>query len=448
MAIELTAAISGVADGTPAWAVIRRTRSGASVEEGLLATGDSGLEVPKALDGVCAVLSVPSHQVVMRVLELPTADSEELASMVALQVDKFSPFPLDQMVVSHEVLVSREDGCFVLAAAARTTAIEAAGKRYTDAGIQIGRVDVLLLGRWKTLQDAGQLVMEGRETLVLLDGGSVDVLTHEGGVPVALSGLGEVSDPGDPETAEDLAQEITHLMMGLDSERGRSAMSSVSIWSEAQNGNMLAETLQKRLNQAVRQYSFEHVETALSGTVRRIPHVPPVGALLDLTPPAWREEEARQAFRRRMIALTGFFLGVWLLLAGGVWGIPFWQQRANDRLKAAETRWLEPANQVRRLRMQVQIIQRYMDRRTSALECLREISLLQPSGVDLISFTYRKDEGLELVGEADSGALVIQYNQRLNASDLFDNVRAGPRTLTSRQRHRFSFEVSLKQENP
>ncbi len=447
MATELSAAVAGLAGGTAAWAVLRRGRAGTGMEEGVLAIDTDGAAVPKGLKGgVVAVLAVPSHQVVMRVLEFPVADAAELACMVELQVDKFSPFPLDQMVVSHEVLALREGASTVLVAAARSSVIRAAGQRFTDAGIRIGRVDTLLLGRWQTLLDAGQLVMEGRETLVLVDGGGVDVLTHEAGVPVALSGLGEVLAPADADTAGELAQEIVHLLMGLEAERGRPSLSAVSVWSEAGEGAPLANALHRSLNQPVRECPLETIPTAVSGTVRRAQHTPPVGAPLDLTPLTWREAGRLQMWRRRVIAAGVLLLGGWLLLAGVVFGVPFWQRVSNERLKAVEGRWQEPANHVRRLRMQVQIIRRYMDRRTSALECLREISLLQPPGVDLTSFTYRKGDGLELIGEADSGALVILYNQRLNASVLFDNVKAGPRTLTRQQRHRFSFEITFKKE--
>lgn len=448
MATELTAAVTEHSDSTAAWVMVRSGRGGPEIEEGVFSPGSDQREGRGPLKGASVVLAVPSHQIVMRVLELPAADPDELAGMVSLQVDKFSPFPLDQMVVSHEVLARREGGCAVLAVAARCSMVNAAGQRFKDAGIKICRVDALLLGRWQTLMDSGQLAKDGRETLVLVDGGGVDILTHEAGIPVALSGLGEVPSAGDAATASDLAQEIEHLLMGLEAERGRVSLSSIAVWSQANEGHALAEALQVRLKKSVKENALDRLPSAVSGTVKRAQNPAIVGTLLDLTPPAWRTVERGHLFRRRLILATGALLGGWLLLAGIGWGGVAWQRAQVQRLKAAELRWMEPANAVRRLRTQVQMIRRYMDRRTSALECLREISLLQPPGVDLTSFTYRKGDGMELVGEADSGALVIQYNEKLNASPLFASVKAGPRTLTSKQRHRFSFEITFEKETP
>lgn len=449
MAVEATLAIAEMPDGRTAWASWRHGRGAAITAEGFSGAGEDGKvpAIPDANAAKTAVLALPSSKMVMRVLEFPVTDADELTAMTELQVDKFAPFPLDQMVVSHEVLAQQEGRSIVLAAAARVAVVSEAGRRMVAThGVRIGRVDALLLGRWQTLKKAGQIEDHGRETLVLLDDSGVDVLTHEAGVPVGLSGLGDVPALIDTASADDLAQEIAHLQMGIEADRGHIPQSLITVWSDNRDVSALVRALQSRVRGDVRERSLENLPSAISGVAERAAN--PGDGLLDLTPPAWRETDQAQRFRRRMMLAVGLLLGVWLLLGAGGWGLLAWQRARVAQLQAADLRWLEPANAVRRLRTQAQLIQRYMDRRTSALECLREISLLQPPGVDLASFTYRKGDGLELVGEADSGALVIQYNERLNASALFETVKAGPRTLTNRQRHRFSFEITFKKEDP
>ncbi len=447
MAVEATIAVAELPDGRTAWASWRHGRGAAMTDEGFFGQDDGKASaITDAKAARMAVLALPSSQMVMRVLEFPVTDPAELTAMTELQVDKFAPFPLDQMVVSHEVLSQQEGRSIVLAAAARVSVVSEAGQRLVAAhGVHVGRVDALILGRWRTLQKAGQIEDHGRETLVLVDDSGVDVLTHEAGVPVGLSGLGNVPALIDPDSACDLAQEIAHLLMGIEADRGQIPQSLVTVWSGKRDVSALVSALQSRVRGNVRERSLEILPSAISGVAERAANSGDA-RLLDLTPPAWRDIEAKKLFRRRLIMTVSLLLGGWLLLAALGWGLLVWQRAQVAQLQAAELRWIEPANAVRRLRTQAQLIQRYMDRRTSALECLREISLLQPDGVDLASFTYRKGEGMELVGEADSGALVIQFNEKLNRSVLFATVKAGPRTLTARDRHRFSFEITFRKE--
>lgn len=451
MAVDAALAVTEFPDGRTAWASWRRGRGGADITaEGFFGPeGSTATAIPDKTAARTGILALPSRHMVMRVLEFPVTDPAELTAMTELQVDKFAPFPLDQMVVSHEVLAQQEGRSIVLAVAARIAVVSEAGQRVRAAhgGLQIARVDALLLGRWQTLRKAGQIEDKGRETLVLVDEVGVDVLTHESGVPVGLSGLGDVPELIDTASAGDLAQEIMHLLMGIEVERGRQEQSVITVWSDGRDVSALIGALQSRVSMPVRQRLLGTLPSAVSGVAGRAA----LGTgtrLLDLTPPAWRQTEASHDFRRRLILITGILLGGWLLLAAGGWGLMAWQRARVAQLRAAELRWLDPANAVRRLRMQAQLIQRYMDRRTSALECLREVSMLQPSGVDLASFTYRKGDGLKLEGEADSGALVIEYNEKLNASELFETVKAGSVTMTPKGRHKFSFEIAFKKETP
>ncbi len=449
MAVDAVLAVAELPDGRTAWASWRRGRGADTTADGFF--GPEGVEataIPDKSVTRAAILALPSSQMVMRVLEFPVTDPAELTAMTELQVDKFAPFPLDQMVVSHEVLAQQEGRSIVLAVAARIAVVIEAGQRLTAAhGLRIVRVDALLLGRWQTLREAGQIEDKGRETLVLVDESGVDVLTHEAGVPVGLSGLGDVPVSIDAASADDLAQELMHLLMGIEVERGRQAQSVITVWSDGRDASALIGALQSRASIPVRQRLLGTLPSAVSGVAGRAA-LDTGSRLLDLTPPAWHQTEAAHDFRRRLILITGILLGGWLLLAAGGWGLMAWQRARVAQLESADQRWSEPAGAVRRLRTQAQLIQRYMDRRTSALECLREVSMLQPPGVDLASFTYRKGDGLKLEGEADSGALVIEYNEKLNASELFETVKAGPRTLTAKGRHRFSFEIIFKKETP
>jgi hypothetical protein len=434
-----------------AWATLRHAKEGPEcAAEGRyerLVEEESGVEeessvAPQPLAEIksSVVLALPPTQLLMRVLEFPAVGDDELADMVELQVDKFYPFPIDQMVVAHEVLSRDEQNCAVLVAAAKETAIDEAADVLKAQGLRIRRVDVALMGRWKTIGDAGQLAKAGRETLVIVSEGTVEVLTHESGTPIALSCLGRTPDLTDAGMADDIAQEVAHLLMGLEVERGRHADgSAITLWSEEPLA-VFGAALQQACDVAVGERSLGMLPPVAHGVALR---EMTGDALLDLTPSLWRQTETSKRTRRQMLVAGLSVLGAWGLFVGGGLGWLAFEKGRLAQLEEDEVRWLEPANEVRRLRLQVNMIERYMDHTYSALECLREISAIQPQGVDLTSFTYRKGEGMDIDGEADSGPLVNQFNEALNQSELFNDVKPGTRTMTRKGRHRFSFDITF-----
>ncbi|MBT3192827.1 MAG: pilus assembly protein PilM [Verrucomicrobia bacterium] len=385
------------------------------------------------------VLALPSTQLLLRILELPAVDDDELAGMVELQVDKFSPFPIDQMVVSHEVLARDANDCTVLVAAAKESAVDVARETLVQEGLRIERVDAALMGRWTSLVASGELAVTGREALVIVTDDTVEMLTHEGGTLVALNCLGTVHDLADPEVAADMAQEVSHLLMGIELERGRATEQQVTLWSDeplppfvSALSTACGVTVGERLLGKLPTVSHGAAARSLAG-----------GALLDLTPASWTSAASAKRTRRMMLVSALVVLGLWGVFVGGGLGWIAFERARLHGLEAEAKRWSEPANAVRRLRLQVSLIERYTDRTYSALEILREISQLQPEGTDLTTWTYRKGEGLSIDGEADSGPLVNAFNEQLNQSALFTDVKPGTRTLTRAGRNRFSFDIQF-----
>ncbi len=423
------------------WVILRPGRSGfQNAGEGKLERSEEGALEPGALAAIKtpAVLAIPSTQLLLRVMELPAVDDDELAGMVELQIDKFSPFPIEQMVVSHEVLSRSETSCTVVVAAVREMFVNEIGDLLSENGIKIARVDSELLGCWKNLVDSGQLADSGRETLVLVSGDTVEVLTHESGVLIGISCLGRVDGFSDQGTVAEIARDVAHLIVGVEVEYGRAGQSKIALWSDRDGLAPFVGALRDACGAEIEERSLEILPNALYGSaVRYLSGV----AQVDLKPASWRERERAKRFRRQLIGSTFGILGVWAVLVGSCLGWLAFEQSRLNALNAEADRRLGPANEVRQLRLQVNMIERYTDSTYSALECLREISSVQPEGVDLTSFTYRKGDGLSIDGEADSGQLVSAFNEALNRSKLFAQVKPGRRTLTKTQRHRFSFEI-------
>ena len=441
--------IRGRNDGTLDWRGYRRGQP-APMQQGAVAS--AGEALPAAITGKRAgavTLALPASQVVTRVMKLPLQDPVELAGAVALQVDKFSPFPVEQMVYSYEVLAQGEEETTVLIAISQRTSVGAWGDALRQTGADIVRVDSAALGQWHVLQTEAVPDAKRRESFLLVDEDEIVLITHDGGTLLSVSGLGQPEDFADPALCADLAEEVARILMETDAENGP-GHEPVLFLAAAQGREplgALADALKAAVGIAVAEYRGKAFPDAAAGVLQRSMRMGD-RAILNLVPAEWVRDAASLRLRNTLIVVGCGVLGLWLLLLAGGWGYLAWQRARLENLREAEQQWLRPANVVRGMRLQVNLIDRYRDRSQSALESLREISSIQPQGVDLISFTYRKGEGIELIGEADSGALVLQFNQRLNESEVFGDVRPGTRTRTRQGRHRFSFDIFFGEVAP
>jgi len=434
--------IRGRNDGALEWRSYRRGQSAVVAQGTVASLADPLPEDVAGKRSGSVTIALPASQIVMRIMHFPVLAPEELAGAVALQVDKFSPFPVEQMVFSYEVLAQQGDETAVLIAIAQRSSVASWGDGLRRGGSDVARVDSAALGLWQALLAGGALASERRESLLLVDADEVVLLIHDGGKLLTISGLGQPGDLSDPTVCEDLAEEVSRILMETDAEQGP-GMQPCLVLAAIDEGSLgaLQVALQQRVDAEVCVGLGGAFPDGVAGVLQRGTAAGITPPPLNLIPPEWVRDSESQLFRKQLIYAGCALLGLWFLLLAVGLGYMAWQRSRLRYLREAEQQWLAPANAVRSMRLQANLVDRYRDRRHSALECLREISSIQPEGVDLISFTYRKGDGIELVGEADSGELVLAFNQRLNESELFEDVRPGTRTRTRQGRHRFSFEL-------
>lgn len=383
--------------------------------------------------------AVPSEHVLLRVMDLPPVDDDELASMVELQADKVSPFPVENMVVSHEVLERDESRCRVLVAAARLDAIEDIGNRLGAAGIVPARVDAALLGWWRSLRDA-DAVSPGRHLVLLLANSVPEVIVLEDGVPVVFRSMGTGMDWDEPGIAEETAREVGYALMSLELEQGPAASCTVTVFYRGEEPAGLLGALGEECACKVEARPLADLPTAAEGVARRAAG----GTTLDLTPVSWTSARMSRSFRRRMLAAAVLILLAWGLGVGGLFGMTVYEESKLASLQSTREEWRGPSLEVRSMRRRAYMIHRYMDRSDSALECLRETTSVQPRGVDLTSFSYRKGEGVKIRGNAVGVNEVYAFKSALDRSELFPETRLeGPSTMRGSSRQSFQMEMKL-----
>ena len=357
-------------------------------------------------------------RMLLRVVELPDVDDEELASMIDLQADKLSPFPAGRAVVAHEIIHRGDGVCRILVALAEEDVVRAEGDRLGELGVVSTAVDSAVLGHYEWLGAEGLIAAEGRHIVLIVDGKVPELLVSEDGLPIAFRALGRRTDETSVEFVEHIVREVTHTLMSLELERGGAPVSHVSIWHSGSEAQALVAAVRRECGCEVALEDPRRLPPAAESVARR--------ALrkdrLDLTPVAWLADRKRLSFRKRMLCVASILAAVWLLGVGAIFGGMTYEEQRLAQLERKRGAIAGPALEVRQLRRRVFMLEQYADRDDSALECLREVSLNLPIGVDVTWFTYRKGESLKLKGEAGRSDQVLNFKTKLDASALFGEV--------------------------
>lgn len=386
-------------------------------------------------------LGLESGSALMRVLELPTTDPTELANMAELQVDKFSPFPVEQMAIGVQPLSATERATRVLIVAVQKERVEQAGSLARNAGLRVHRVDVEVLGWWQLLRDAGAVPETGHKAFLIIESGGVDLILARNGQPVLFRALGPLG--GDLQTnLEEIVEETAYTLTSAEAELGGVERISLEIRAPREVATKdLEDALQRACAVEVTTAALDDLPPLSEGLARR--GADPAARTLNLAPEPWRiEEEARRVVRRLAIASLSF-LTIWGgLVAGGLVGLNMRRDRLNALAREVE-RLETPAAEVRALKEKVTAIERYMDRTYSALEYLREVSLWLPERIDLTGFDYRKGDGVTLMGRAAVAESIYDFVQALQRTELMKDARAeNIRSVGSGEDRRSEFVVT------
>lgn len=382
------------------------------------------------------ILGLPTSRLLVKVLKLPVAARTDLASVVALQMDKLSPFAGDELTVAHELLAETESELTVLAVAAPSAVFIPMEAPLAAAGATVIRVDAALLGWWRALRDHESLKStDGRRVLLVCSDNEWDLAIIDNGVPAFVRGLGVVT------TAEDLAHELTFSLLNAEIEFGSTGLQEVVIIAPEQTDDRIA-VLHAITGVTVRQLAPESEPLDAVGIAWRAVDN---ASGMDLTPARWSDHTASSVARRRFLAGMGVAMAVWVLFAGILFAGPevsrhmvAWRDR---QLTAIAGDYRGVANAKDR----VKLIRAYMDRSNSLLESLRTLTSVQPQGIELTSLNYRRAESVKLTGEALDPAQIYAFKDGLEKNAPFGLCTLGAVTFDgSRRKHRFEMDVRLK----
>jgi Tfp pilus assembly protein PilN len=385
-------------------------------------------------------LSIPASWALLRIIDLPEATPQELQSMVELQVDKFSPFPTDEATFAYEIFDTKDGRHRVMLGAIPTKTADTLGACLNNAGLSPKWIDINLLGWWHLLRDAGKTEGHHSRVFIILDDDDCDMIVATGNTPVTVRSLSRMHDLSADEVADEIAQETVYTMTSLDMDRMGAPLSEISVWHRGEQPATLLHRLREQFPVPVHATALDTLPPLSEGLLRRASNRQ---GLMDLAPAAWHLTEKRRRDRQRLIRLSSALLGVWVLAMLVVFGGLQYQKQRLARLNSKLEQLTPAADNARMVRDRVRVLQQYVERKHSALECLREIADLLPPGISLKSINYNKAKGLEISGEADAVTLIYDFKKEMEKSPLFVKTDLARVQRTPQGREVFKLTATL-----
>jgi len=381
-------------------------------------------------------VGIAPDKMLMRVAELPTTDPAEMANMIQLQVDAFSPFPDDRICVSHEILTTGEAGVRVLIAAVQKDMIETTGSVLKKAGLDIQRIDAEAMAWWHLLAENVLPSDEGRYLFLILEPWGGVWIAIQRRTPLAFRAV-SLPLPADVpfgEFAPEIARDAGAFLLSIDMEHGSTSLSGLEIFCRGIDSGVLSSALREELQHEAAIHSLDLLAPISEGLARRfigtnllssLTRVRNGQAALDLVPASWRSTIIARRMRQRLLAATIGVLAVWLAAMAVFFGVYQYQHFRLARLEKKLTALHKPAEDVRMMQNQARSFEQYLDRKYSALECLLEISRNLPKDVLLTSFQFKKGKSIIIRGEALAVNAIYDYKQALDKSQLFGKIDMG-----------------------
>jgi hypothetical protein len=383
-------------------------------------------------------VGIAPDKMLMRVAELPTTDPAEMANMIQLQVDSFSPFPDDRIHVSYEILSADEDGVRVLIAAVQKDLIETTGSVLKRAGLDIQRIDAEAMAWWHLIARDVLPADDGRYFFLIMEPWGGVWIAVQRRIPLAFRAVSlHLHLPNDAPFAEfvpEIAHDAGAFLLSIDMEHGSVPLSGLEILCRGIDGEALSAALREELQHEVKIRSLDALAPISEGLARRFAGTNLLSSLtrahngqavLDLVPAAWRSTVIARRMRRQLIAATIGVLAVWLAAMAAFLGVYQYQHFRLARLREKMTALNKPADEVRMMQNQARSFEQYLDRKYSALECLREVTLNLPKDVFLTSFQFKKGKSVVIRGEALAVTAIYDYKQALDKSQLFGKIDMG-----------------------
>jgi len=419
---------------------------------------------------------LPRSMAVVKFIQLPTQQEEEIKKMLEFEAEQHLPFPALEVETDHHLLLKDDRQSRIVFAAVKKDeitrhlaflkklnikpdAIEISsmaiynsalkyfdaqdiylqiniGATYTD--INIIRNKILTFSRgiqWGS-KDLGLIL--SRNLNISLD--DAEKLKKENGILLTKKPSNQTQKVISDHTcawADNLIAGIKRTIESFQLEFGTSSINTIILSGGASKTINLNEYLREHLKLKVilqKPRDDIQIDTSVDILDKFTPEFNlPLGLIANQASPQYIElnllprkiKYSREIKKQKTEKIISIATIASLLLSCLLLPLIIISLRNNTikKLDAYLTRLKPQVVQVQDLKGKIQTIKDYISTKNSCMEILREISILIPYEITINSFSFEKSSSVMLIGIAKSHASVVGFAEDLNKSALFENAK-------------------------
>lgn len=407
--------------------------------------------VPKALAMILkthrfsvqkVILCIPRHLVTIRILELPTVDSQEIRDMVNLQIGKQTPYLKEEILWAYKVLPSEGSGTSkVSLVIARRAIVQERLSILESAGIRVQSIFLSTEGVFQWFSRSSiKFSKEENIGVIDIDSNYADFLVVRKGTwyfsRSILLGANSLFENKNPENQQKFIQEIAHSCDLYTGEAEQSKVSRFLITGATENTHELTLQLQKTLNRPVEiipaKETKDFFSKAAAGAVLNLPIVSWTAFLgyattspklfLELAPPEMCLERAVHKLRSQLSHIA--FMSVGLIVVFAVMMLINFQYKKSYEMKLNTeiSKISDPASELERKREWIKVIEDRLDAKKTAVSILTQLFRKIPLEIYLTGLTFESNEKVTFKGKGKSMGDVLNFNGLLGKAGIFEKV--------------------------
>lgn len=345
-----------------------------------------------------AVLGLPLSRLIVKMVRVPEESRGDPSAFAAPILQAMSPYPDEPLTVSCETVRETERGMVVLAAALPESASDDIAEALDAKKLNVTRIDALALG---TLRGVWSALGQGDERRLVLIGGPdcVSAVVIDGDMPSAIRAISSQSD---------MKREVMLSLLEAEDFGGARDLSEIVCVGEVPSDGL--ETFAP-----IRKIEVGE-DAALVGVAERALEPDSINAL----PASWQEVLEETRFKSKLRGRLFVAGGLWTAIMLVLFGVPIVYGYLTDHQKALCREHSRQYRAVAEMRDKVKLVQKYSDHARGALEIMKAVSDRLPQGVTLNSWSFRRDEGVKVSGEADEAEFVYKFKDNMSEAGSED----------------------------